>query len=124
MIRATALRIADECFGSKLCRFDLSANMMVTFLNNNDNIEYWPATICYFFKHTIVLPQGHKEHILALVNWYNKHSKRDHFNVLRQGLSRTLDGNVQNGMMHVELWKPLTRKLITHENIIPVQRIV
>ena len=96
---------------------------MVAFLDKNDNIEYWPATIRYFFKHSIVLPQGHTEHVLALVDWYGKHNKKDYFNVPRRGLSRTLDGVAQNGMKHVELWKPLTRKL-SHESIIPVQRIV
>ncbi|CAG8563155.1 1717_t:CDS:1, partial [Funneliformis caledonium] len=105
MIRISALYIADERFRSQLCRSDLDANVMVAFLNNEDNLEYWPATICYFFKHTIVLPNRLTEHILAIVDWYSKHSKKDHFNVPQRGLSKTLDRVIQNGMRHVELWK-------------------
>jgi hypothetical protein len=125
IIRASALQIADERFGSKLCRSDLSANVMVAFLDDENNLEYWPATIRYFFKHSIVLPYvGCTEHILAVVDWYSKSSKINHFNVPRRGLSRILDGVAQNGMRHVELWKPLTNRKISYENIVPVQRIV
>lgn len=122
MIRATALHIADEHLGSQLCHSDLAANVMVAFLDENNDVEFWPASVRYYFKHSIILPQGRTEHTLALVDWYGKHSKKDHFNITRRGLSRILDGVVQNGMRHVELWKPLIRKL-THENIIPIQRI-
>jgi len=125
IMRASALQIADERFGSKLCRSDLSANVMVAFLDNEDNLEYWPASIRYFFKHSIVLPYvGCTEHILAIVDWYGKSNKKNHFNVPRQGLSRILDGVALNGMGHVELWKPLVKKKLSCENIIPVQRIV
>ena len=61
------------------------------------------------------------EHILAVVDWYGKSSKINHFNVPRRGLSRILDGVAQNGMKHVELWKPLTNRKLSCENIIPVQ---
>ena len=79
-----------------------------------------------FFKHSIVLPYvGCTEHTLAIVDWYGKHNKRNHFNVSRRGLStRNLDGVGQNGMKHVELWKPLAKRKLSYENIIPVQRIV
>jgi len=123
IICASTLQIADERFGSQMCRSDLSANAMVAFLDNEDNTEYWPTTIQYFLKHSVVLPQGNTEHILAMVDWYGKHSKKDHFDISRQGLSKTFNGVVKNGMKHVELWKPSTRKL-SHENIIPIQRIV
>jgi len=125
IIRASALQIADEHFGSKSCRSDLSANVMVAFLDDKNNLEYWPATIRYFFKHSIVLPYvGRTEHILAVVDWYDKSSKINHFSIPRRGLSKSLDGVVQNGMRHVELWKPLTNRKLSCENIIPVQRIV
>ncbi|CAG8629474.1 12782_t:CDS:2, partial [Funneliformis caledonium] len=124
MICISALYIADEWFGSQLCRSDFDANVIVAFLNNEDNLEYWPATICYFFKHTIALPNRLTEHILAIVDWYSKYSKKDHFNILRRGLSKILDRVVQNGIRHVELWKPLIRRKLTHENIIPIQRIL
>ena len=45
IIHASALQIANEHFGSKSCHSDLSANMMVAFLNDKNNLEYWPATI-------------------------------------------------------------------------------
>ncbi|CAI2185775.1 2884_t:CDS:2 [Funneliformis geosporum] len=125
IIRASALQIADERFGSKLCHSDLSANVMVAFLDNENNIEYWPATIRYFFKHLIVLPYvGCTEHTLAMVDWYSKSNKINHFNISRRGLSRVLDGVALNGMRHVELWKPLINKKLSCENIIPVQRII
>jgi hypothetical protein len=125
IIQASALQIADERFGSKLCRSDLSANVMVAFLDDENNLEYWPSTIRYFFKHSIVIPYvGRTEHILAVVDWYGKSGKVNHFNVPRQGLSRILDGVAKHGMKHVELWKPLTNRKLSCENIIPVQRIV
>jgi len=124
IMRASSLQIADERFGSQLCRSDLAANVMVAFLDNENNLEYWPATIRYFFKHSIVLPYvGSTEHTLALVDWYGKHNKIDHFKVSRQGLSRILNETLKNNLSHVELWKPPTGKL-SYENIIPVQRIV
>lgn len=123
--RASALQIADERFGSQLCRSDLSANVMIAFLDDENNFEYWPATIRYFFKHSIVLPYvGHTEHILAMVDWYDKHRKINHFNIPRYGLSGILDGVAYNGMKHVELWGPLTSRKLSCENFIPVQRIV
>ncbi|CAG8617074.1 2755_t:CDS:2 [Funneliformis caledonium] len=100
IIHASAFHIADERFGSQLCRSELAANIMVTFLDENDYIEYWPATIRYFFKHSILLPEGHAEHILAFVDWYGKYNKKDYFNILR---CKILDEAVQNGMKHVEL---------------------
>ena len=81
IMHASGLQIADERFGSQMCRSDLSANVIVAFLDNEDNIEYWPATIRYFFKHSVVLLQGNTEHMLAIVDWYGKHSKKDHFNI-------------------------------------------
>src|SRR5581483_8104833 len=101
------------------------ANVMVAFLDDENNIKYWPATVRYFFKHSIVLPYvGATEHILAMVDWYEKHSKIDHFDISRQGLSRILnDEVVKSNLRHVELWKPPTGKF-SYENIIPVQRIV
>lgn len=125
IIRASALQIADEHFGSQLCRSDLASNVMVAFLDDENNFQYWPANIRYFFKHSIVLPYvGITEHVLAMVDWYGKHIKIDHFNVSRRGSSRILDGVTQNGMRHVELWKPPIIKRVSSENIIPVQRIV
>jgi hypothetical protein len=104
IMRASALQIADERFGSQLCRSNLAANVMVAFLDDENNLEYWPATIRYFFKHSIVLPYvGRTEHTLAMVNWYEKHSKIDHFDVSQQGLSRILNGVVKNSLRHVEL---------------------
>ena len=43
--------------------------MIVAFLDDENNLKYWPATICYFFKHSIVLPYvGYIEHILAVID--------------------------------------------------------
>ncbi|CAB5180826.1 unnamed protein product [Rhizophagus irregularis] len=125
IIRASALQIADEHFGSQLCRSVLASNVMVAFLDDENNFQYWPANIRYFFKHSIVLPYvGITEHVLAMVDWYGKHIKIDHFNVSRRGSSRILDEVTQNGMRHVELWKPPIIRRVSSENIIPVQRIV
>ena len=122
IIRASALQIADEHFGSKSCRSDLASNVMVAFLDDEKNIEYWPTTINYFFKHSIVLPYvGPTEHILAMVNWYGKHQKIDHFSVPRRGLSRIFN---EAALRHVELWKPIKIRKLSCESIIPIQRIV
>lgn len=118
IVQASALQIADEHFSSQLCHSDLASNVMVAFLDDENYIEYWPATIRYFFKHSIALPYvGATEHILAMVDWYGKHKKVDHFNILRQGVLNEV------ARKHIELWKPTIRKL-SYENIIPVQRIV
>jgi len=113
-MRASRLRIGDEYFGSLLSRSEHSSYVIGAFLNEENDLLYWPGQVRFFFVHKLRLPMPDgwetREHHFAFVEWFQQHERCNHFNVASR---------MQQSQ---ELWNSL---LVPHnvECILPVQRI-
>ncbi len=85
-IRASRLRIGDEYFGSLLSHSVHSSYAIGAFLNEENDLLYWPGQVRFFFVHKLQLPTPDggwetREHHLAFIEWFQQHERRDHFHV-------------------------------------------
>ena len=135
-MRASRLHIGDEYFGSSLSQSVHSSYVIGVFLNDENDLLYWPGQVRFFFVHKLRLPMSNggwetREHHLAFVEWFQQHEKRDHFHVasIQQSQGRparkrprSTNGNRAGNMFNVELWDS---RLMSHnaECILPIQRI-
>ena len=126
IVRASAICIGDENFGSSLSRSELNGYVIASFLDDNDNISYYPGKIIYYFKHRLSLPENNipktVDHYLCLIDWYRPSKYRAHFYVpCRENIPT--DNIDFRKLYHTELWGAKYSKR-TCENILPVQRLV
>ena len=127
ILRESNLRIGDEIFGSLLSESDLNACVIACFLDNDDNVSYYPGEVVSYFRHRLTLPERNSpntrivDHYLCLVDWYKPSKHRAYFNVPQQ-CTLTNERDFEK-LYHAELWgTKCTRR--THENILPVQRLI
>lgn len=86
-------RIGSEIFGSSISsRHIKSSYILSKFVASDDEVDSYPGQIQYFFKHTIDLPEGKREHNLAYIRWYKPASHRFYFSTDEQ-------------ICNVELWR-------------------
>jgi hypothetical protein len=113
--RSASLRVGNEIIGSSLSRTDLGAYIIARFINNNQ-LEFYPGIVRFFFQHNININGRFIEHSFAFVDWF-KPSLNRYLLKTNQQLH-----NNKKELFFVELFEP---EFYSHsrDNILPVQRI-